>query len=155
MCTDVQSDIQWGCVQTKAVYAERVFMKYLFNDGGRKAAGYKGTAGDCGARAMAIAMGLDYQAAYKELAQANANVGKAKSARNGIGKELYTEVLKKHGWVWKSAPKFDGRKARCSDMPSGVVIAHQAHHFVAVIDGVANDIFDCTHRMVYGYWAKA
>ena len=55
-------------------------MKYLFNDGGRKAAGYKGTAGDCGARAMAIALGLDYQAVYKELAQANANVGKAKSA---------------------------------------------------------------------------
>ena len=44
-------------------------MKYQFNDGGRKAAGFKGTAGDCGARAMAIALSLDYKAVYKELAQ--------------------------------------------------------------------------------------
>ena len=37
---------------------------------------------------------------------------------------------------------------------TGVVIAKQARHFVAVIDGVANDAWDCTERMVYGYWAK-
>ena len=35
-----------------------------------------------------------------------------------------------------------------------VVIAKQAHHFVAVVDGVAQDIWNCTERMVYGYWAK-
>jgi hypothetical protein len=39
-------------------------------------------------------------------------------------------------------------------MPAGVVIAKQAHHFVSVINGVANDTWDCTNRMVYGYWAK-
>jgi hypothetical protein len=129
-------------------------MKYQYNDGGRKAAGFKGTAGDCGARAMAIALGLDYTAVYKELAQANADNGRAKSARNGIMKDVYTDVLKRYGWVWVKAPQFAGRKARCSDMPAGVVIAKQAHHFVAVIDGVANDAWNCTGRMVYGYWAK-
>jgi hypothetical protein len=129
-------------------------MQFKYNDGGRKAAGFKGTAGDCGARAMAIALGLDYMAVYKELAQANADNGRAKSARNGIMKDVYTEVLKRYGWVWMKAPQFAGRKARCSDMPAGVVIAKQAHHFVAVIDGVANDAWDCTGRMVYGYWAK-
>ena len=128
-------------------------MTYQYNDGGRLAAGFKGIAGDCGARAMTIALGLDYAEVYKELAQANADNGRAKSARNGIMKDVYTEVLKRHGWVWMQAPKFDGRKARCSDL-KGVVIASQAHHFVAVIDGVANDIWDCTHKMVYGYWAK-
>jgi len=129
-------------------------MKYQNNDGGRKAAGFKGTAGDCGARAMAIALGLDYTAVYKELAQANADNGRAKSARNGIMKDVYTEVLKRYGWIWMQAPKFVGRKARTYDMPAGVVIAKQAHHFVAVINGVANDIWDTSERMVYGYWAK-
>jgi hypothetical protein len=143
-------------------------MKYQYNDGGRKQAGFKGTAGDCGARAMAIALGLDYTAVYKELAQANADNGRAKSARNGIMKDVYSEVLKRHGWVWVSAPTFKvlegyknsegkvlfGRKAKCSDMPSGTVIARQAGHYVAVIDGIAHDIWDCTHKMVYGYWAK-
>ena len=129
-------------------------MKYQYNDGGRKAAGFKGTAGDCGARAMTIALRLDYSAVYRELAQANADNGRAKSARNGVMKDVYTEVLKRHGWVWMKAPQFEGRKARCSDMPAGVVIAKQARHFVAVIDGVALDIWDCTHKMVYGYWAN-
>ncbi len=129
-------------------------MSFKYNDGGRKAAGFKGTAGDCGARAMAIALGLEYKAVYKELAQANADNGRAKSARNGINKDIYAEVLKRYGWVWVKAPQFVGRKARCSDMPAGVVIAKQAKHFVAVVDGVANDIWDCTDRMVYGYWAK-
>jgi hypothetical protein len=143
-------------------------MTFKYNDGGREAAGFKGTAGDCGARAMAIALGLDYKAVYKELAQANADNGRAKSARNGIHKDVYSEVLKKHGWVWHSAPTFKvlegyknsegkvlfGRKARCSDMPKGIVIARQASHYVAVIDGIPNDIWDCSDKMVYGYWAK-
>jgi hypothetical protein len=129
-------------------------MTYQFNDGGRKQAGYKGTAGDCGARAMAIALQLDYKAVYTELAQANKDHGKAKSARNGMSKDIYSEVLKRYGWVWVSAPKFDGRKARSTDMPQGRVIAQQAGHYVAVIDGVVQDIWNCTHKMVYGYWVK-
>lgn len=128
-------------------------MTFQYNDGGRAAAGFKGVAGDCGARAMAIALGLDYKAVYKELAQANADNGRSKSARNGINKDIYSEVLKRYGWVWHKAPQFVGRKARCSDL-TGVVIAKQARHFVAVIDGVAQDIWNCTERMVYGYWAK-
>ena len=129
-------------------------MTYQFNDGGRKLAGYKGTAGDCGARAMAIALQLDYKAVYTELAQANKDHGKAKSARNGMSKDIYSEVLKRYGWVWVSAPKFDGRKARSTDMPQGRVIAQQAGHYVAVTDGVVQDIWNCTHKMVYGYWVK-
>lgn len=129
-------------------------MEYKLNDGGRQAAGFKGTAGDCGARAMAIALNLDYKAVYKELSQANCDNGRSRSARNGIMKDIYTVVLKRYGWVWHKAPQFIGRKARCSDMPKGSVIAKQAHHLVAVIDGVANDTWDCTHKMVYGYWAK-
>jgi hypothetical protein len=73
---------------------------------------------------------------------------------------VYSDVLKRHGWVWHSAPKFKvgkvlfGRKAKCSDMPSGIVIARQARHYVAVIDGIPNDIWDCSNKMVYGYWGK-
>jgi len=129
-------------------------MNFKFNDGGRANAGYKGKAGDCGVRAMAIALNMDYQIAYKELAEANKNYGFAKSARNGLLKEVYESVLNAHGFVWHSAPKFVGRKAKTSDMPKGFVIARQAGHFVAVIDGVVNDTWDCTNKMVYGYWAK-
>lgn len=129
-------------------------MTYVYNDGGRLQAGYKGSTGDCGARAMAIALGLDYKTAYNQLAQANKDRGFAKSARNGIYKDVYSDVLAKHGWVWVSAPKFVGRKAKCSDMPSGTVIAQQAGHYVTVVNGVPNDVWNCSQKMVYGYWAK-
>lgn len=128
-------------------------MKYHFNDGGRAAAGYKGKTGDCGARAMAIALGLDYKTVYKELAKANANIGRAASVRHGVPTVIFADVLKRYGWVWKKAPTFIGRKARCADL-HGTVIARQSGHYVAVIDGVPNDIFDSSNKMVYGYWAK-
>ena len=35
-------------------------MKHIYNDGGRKKAGYKGNAGDCVCRAIAIAANLNY-----------------------------------------------------------------------------------------------
>lgn len=129
-------------------------MKFNFNDGGRSKAGYKGSARDCGARAMAIALNIDYKIAYLTLAQANKDKGFAKSARDGIYKDVYSDVLKKYGWIWKASPKFVGRKAKCSDMPTGCVIARQAGHFVAVIDGIPNDTFDSSQKIVYGYWIK-
>jgi hypothetical protein len=128
-------------------------MKYHFNDGGRAAAGYKGKTGDCPARAMAIALGLDYKEVYKKLAQANADHCQKKSVRNGINIALFSDILKQYGWVWHKAPTFSGRKARCSDL-TGTVIARQSKHVVTVIDGVPNDIWNSSNKMVYGYWAK-
>jgi hypothetical protein len=125
---------------------------FAFNDGGREAAGRKGQTNDCAVRAMAIALSRDYDACYKELAQANKDNGRSKSVRHGVMKDVFSAVLKRYGWVWNPAPKFDGRKARCSDMPDGIVIARQSHHFVAVSWRTANDTFDSTEKMVYGYW---
>ena len=127
---------------------------HAYNDGGRAAAGFKGRCGDCGVRAMAIALDLPYKAVYRELAQANKDAGGKRSARDGMMKDVYAKVLTRHGWVWKSAPKFDGRKARYSDLPPGRHIARMARHFAAVIDGVLHDSWDSRHKMVYGYWTK-
>ena len=129
-------------------------ISYLYNDGGRKASGRKGSARDCGCRAMAIATGKSYDECYKMLADQNHKSRGKRTARNGILKKDYDKVLNQIGWEWCSAPKFEGRKARHYDMPSGVVIARMARHFVAVIDGVVHDTWDSTEKMVYGYWAK-
>jgi len=127
---------------------------YVYNDGGRSEAGYKGEAGDCAARAMAIALDLPYREVYTELARANKEFGFARSARNGIFKEVFETVLERHGWYWHKAPQFEGRRARASDMPEGVVIARMAGHYCAVIDGMIHDNWDCSRKMVYGYWAQ-
>ena len=54
---------------------------FYYNDGGRVESGRRGIAGDCAVRAMAIALELDYDACYKEIAQANKDNGRAKSLK--------------------------------------------------------------------------
>ena len=44
-------------------------MPFVKDDGGRSAAGYKGQAGDCVCRAVAIASGLPYAEVYATLAE--------------------------------------------------------------------------------------
>lgn len=125
---------------------------YVYHDGGTSEVGYKGVTGDCSVRAICIALKSPYKETYKKLANMNAAIGGKKSVRHGLPKELMSGYLKSQGWVWKSSPKFTGRKAKPKDMPSGVVIAQQSGHYVAVIDGVPFDIFDSSNKMVYGYW---
>jgi len=129
---------------------------FQFNDGGQSE--YRSlNGGYCGVRALAIAEGMEWKAAEKHLRQYT-NRGKAGNGRlsSGIYKEDYDAALKALGYRWMPAPKFDGRKARTYDLYRyGKVIARQAHHFVCVDHGIANDIWDCTDKMVYGYWVKA
>ena len=46
-------------------------LELQINDGGRSAAGYKGKAGDCVVRSIAIVSGLPYQKIYDDLYKAN------------------------------------------------------------------------------------
>ena len=128
-------------------------MNFIFNDGGRSKAGFKGSTKDCPVRAMCIALGLNYKEVYNQLANANKAYSGVKTVRKGMNVGVFSDILDSYGWVWNSAPTFTGRKARCSDL-TGTVIARQSKHVVAVVDGVPQDTFDSSFKMVYGYWAK-
>ena len=125
---------------------------YHYNDGGRAKAGFK-SENDCGVRAVAIACQLTYEESRKRLKKAS-KAGKMGSGQisKGIYKQDMTAALKEIGWVWCPAPKLQARKARYHDLPRGRVIARMAKHYVAVIDGEINDTWDCSEKMVYGYW---
>ena len=59
-------------------------MDFVFHDGGRAFAGYRGTTGDCVTRAIAIATGKPYQEVYdalNRLAQGE-RLGKRKRKRS-------------------------------------------------------------------------
>ena len=128
--------------------------KYRYNDGGREEAGLK-TKTDCGIRAIAIACEISYSEARTRLKDAS-QIGRlgSRAIARGVYKEDMTSALEKLGWVWHSAPKLEGRKARFSDLPNGRVIARMARHYAAVINGELNDTWDSSNKMVYGYWAK-
>ena len=144
---------------------------FVYNDGGRKAAGYQGKAGDCVCRAISIAANLPYQQVYERLAEGNAtqrrskhDKGKrSKSARNGISttRKWFKDYMLELGFEWTPTMQIgSGCKVhlKAEELPSGRLVCNVSNHQVAVIDGVINDTYDCSRqgkRCVYGYWRLA
>jgi len=128
---------------------------FVFNDGGRIAAGYNSLGTDCAIRSIAIALDMDYKEAMKLMKEFAAKGRQGnKRVANGVYKQDLTAALKSKGWVWHSAPKFHGRKARYTDIP-GIAILRMAKHFSVVRNGELHDTWDSSNCMVYGYWSKA
>lgn len=81
-------------------------IQWIYDDGGRKAAGYKGDVGDCVTRAVAIAAGLPYQEVYDGL-EGMANCKRItkrgprrSAARNGVRKRTTKAYMERLGWTW-------------------------------------------------------
>lgn len=140
-------------------------MNFVYDDGGRSAAGYRGHAGDCACRAVAIATGTPYQSVYAALATLGAGErnsrrrgGRKSSPRTGIFRPTFAKYMRSIGWTWTPTMGIGtGCRVhlRTDELPRGRIIAAVSRHWVAVIDGVIHDTADCSRdgtRCVYGYW---
>jgi hypothetical protein len=148
-------------------------MTHVFNDGGRSAAGFRGKTGDCVARSICIITGRPYAEVYAEVAKINAAMPKTKRRKKGkVGSEtaahgiytksaLFKRYMVEHGFVWTPTIRIGSgclMHLRASELPRGRIIAKVSRHYVAVIDGVINDTYDCSRegtRCVYGIWRLA
>lgn len=77
--------------------------EFVYDDGGRKEAGYRGDTGDCVTRAIAIATQDDYRRVYDVLhgiALDRGARGRKASPRNGVTRKDYDRYLTAIGWVW-------------------------------------------------------
>jgi hypothetical protein len=140
-------------------------MKFIYNDGGRAAAGYRGVAGDCVTRAIAIATGKPYQEIYDALNALGTKERTSKrrrgksSARNGVYKNTTRKYLESLGWKWTPTMGIgQGCKVhlRPEELPSGRLIVSVSKHLTVVIDGAIHDIHDPSRdgtRCVYGYFS--
>lgn len=135
--------------------------KWIYNDGGRAQAGFKGEAGDCVARAISIVTGRDYREIYNELAERQVEVNGVRSARNGISKDVRKAYLKELGFEWVPTMRVGQGTTvhlRADELPKGRLIVSVSKHVVAVIDGVIHDTHDPSRggtRAVYGYHKEA
>jgi hypothetical protein len=134
-------------------------MRFHPNDGGRAASGFRGDAGDCVTRAIAIALDLPYREVYDDLAARQAELGKPRSARNGVPRKVYENyLLGDHGWRWFPTMHIGSGctvHLREDELPTGRIIARLSKHLCAVIDGVIHDTHDPSRdgtRCVYGYF---
>lgn len=132
-------------------------IKWKANDGGRKRSGRSSKGNDCVVRSLSIATGLDYKEVEK-LARYHARNGKAGngSISQGMFNADVKNLLKYLGWELVSAPKFEGSKARPSDIAriESLAILNMAKHISVIKDGVLHDVWDCRDKMVYNYWKK-
>lgn len=148
---------------------------FVQDDGGRAAAGYLGKAGDCGTRAIAIALDMPYQAAYDLVNQAAAaeqprarkgrrpgTTRKAtrSGARTGIWMPTMQKIMAGLGWTWTPTMGIGTGctvHLKADELPAGRIIVRLSGHYAAVIDGVVHDTFEDSRdgtRCVYGYWTK-
>lgn len=120
-------------------------IEFKYNDGGRKAAGYKGDTGDCVCRAVSIITGCsgdNYKKWYKLLANLNRKRYGKRSARNGIHKADYEKAFRLAGLC-----KVKKEKGPCPTYTEaferyGDCIVSTTHHLCAIVDGKLQDTAD-------------
>jgi len=144
-------------------------MRFVFDDGGRTAAGYKGLAGDCVCRSIAIASGKPYAEIYAALGKGCKTQRRSKrggphsSARDGVhtSRKWFKDFMTSLGFVWVPCMGIGtGCKVHLHDgeLPAGRLVVAVSKHLTAVIDGVIHDTHDPSRdgsRCVYGYFMKA
>lgn len=137
---------------------------WVYDDGGRRAAGFRGQADDCATRAVAIATGLPYPAVYDAFNALGERerTGRRKrgrsNARMGVYKRAIYRYLRELGWRWTPTMAIGSGcrvHLRAEELPAGRIIVNVSKHLVAVVDGVVHDTHDPSRggtRCVYGYW---
>jgi hypothetical protein len=141
-------------------------MGWVYNDGGRTAAGYRGySASDCACRSIAIVTGLPYQQVYDQLnvqaTRERPGPGRRRSSsRTGVKTRTIRRYLAELDYEWTPTMQIGAGctvHLRADELPEGRLIVSVSKHITAVIDGVIHDNHDPSRdgtRCVYGYWRR-
>jgi len=128
---------------------------WVHHDGGRATSRRPKAKNDCTVRALALALGLNYDEAYDLLAE------QGRKAHRGMAG--WREFLEDHGvegwrFVWHGFPAKKGHSRVnppefCDTFREGVWIVQTAKHVNTVIDGLWYDSFATQpFRCIYGAW---
>ena len=144
-------------------------LPWTYDDGGRRAASFKGDTGDCVVRAIAIATGLDYRQVYDDLfdrarawnARRPKRLRDNASPRTGVYRDVYEPYLTVDlGWEWTPTMQIgSGCQVHLAigELPDqGPLVVSLSRHIAAVVDGWVHDTDDPTRggtRCVYGYYS--
>ena len=125
--------------------------EFVYNDGGREIAGFKGMANDCVCRSIAIVTRKPYREIYNlinEIAKSE-RIGKRKrtksSARSGVYSATHRKVMKHLGFEWVPTMKIGtGCKVHLhpNELPKGRLVISVSKHVTAMINGVVHDTYN-------------
>lgn len=116
-------------------------MRYHYNDGGRRDAGFKGQTSDCVTRAIAIATGTPYRQVYRELTELTKSMtgGLDTSVASGCSNEVAHRYLIDLGWSVVPTPN---RYLKDAPRDQRILVKLTERHDVAVINGTVHDSWD-------------
>lgn len=107
--------------------------------------------GDCAVRAVAKALGIDWESAYMMMAHNGYLMGDVMPSNN-----VWGSVLREHGFVRKTIPNTcpDCYTVQdfCYDHPKGIYVLGTGTHAVAVEDGNYFDTWDSGDETPVYYW---
>lgn len=127
-----------------------LLVDYIYDDGGRAAAGFRGKPqGDCAVRAAAIAAGAPYRQVYRAMSEVNnaarLSVGLDKAPPSeGVSLAAAKMEFASFGLVKSELPgkyRFTLTEAY-NELGDLLAITRGGAHAVAVVDGAARDIWD-------------
>lgn len=154
---------------------------WVETDGGRAAAGWRGEAGDCAARALSIAVSPsweDFSSGHtynqvREVIELHARderpgpKKKRSSARDGVHRPTFRKIMDHYGWTWRACT-LPGKGATMwvhpDHLPQGVLVLGLSKHYAAYVGTDHAGFMLDTHpyhesrmsgpgkRQVYGYW---
>ena len=132
---------------------------FVYDDGGRQAAGFPGRADDSVIRALAIALPLPYKLVRAALAhEMRITSDWPDDPDGGVPQALMDKCLQELGWRFvlndqhtRGFPVLTMR-----DLPVGRYVIEfrgpRAGHVGALVDGEYRDLFDATDSPVWGFW---
>ena len=109
--------------------------------------------GDCAIRAVAKALGTDWETAYARVTMAGYSMGDMPSSDS-----VWGAVLRKHGFFKEVIPNYcpDCYTAEdfCNDHPEGVYVIGFGGHVATAVDGDLYDAWDSSKEIPQYYWYK-
>ena len=111
------------------------------------------TVGDCAVRAVALALGIEWEEAYAKLASAGYAMADMPSSNAVIA-----AVLRQNGFyrnaIADTCPICYTAENFCTDNPEGIFVLCFDWHVATVIDGDIYDAWDCSQEIPQYYWYR-
>ena len=111
------------------------------------------TVGDCAVRAVARALGLDWETAYARIADAGFLMGDMPSSNSVWGAVLRQEGFSRHA-VPNTCPDCYTLAAFADDHPDGIFVVGTGNHVATIADGEIWDAWDSSDEMPVYFWQK-
>jgi len=109
--------------------------------------------GDCAVRAIAAALGVDWEKAFAMIAANAFQMGDVISANASWGSVLRERGFKRHA-ISNNCPNCYTAENFAEDHPLGVYVLGFGNHVATVRDGLILDSWDSSQEIPEYYWSK-